>query len=457
MEKLARDVKALEDQLAICTRCGMCQANCPIYAKTRQESDVSRGKLALIKGLIDQVFDDAKGVNQRINRCLLCGSCSYKCPSNVDTVQIILKARSIINQYLGLSLAKKIIFKNLLANPRTFNRLMEAAAPFQKLAFKQEKNSQGTSCARIASPLLRHRHMVPLSNTPFSSQINEMDFREKGKGLRVAFFTGCLIDKVFPNIAHSVMDVLTHFKARVFIPENQGCCGIPALASGDMKTFKKLLAFHVNLFSARDFDYLVTACATCSSTIINLWPTLLQGQGINDPGIGKLLEKAAVIAEKTVDISWLMAKRFDISSPFKEKPYPQETGLKETDTKEISPKEISPQETITYHDPCHLKKSLGVFEEPRQVIKACGKNLVEMAAPDQCCGMGGSFNLDHYDLSALIGEDKALDIMDTGCSTVATSCPACIMQISDMLARQNSRIRVKHPVEIYGEQLKNRE
>jgi len=442
MERLAMDVKNLEEQLDICTRCGMCQASCPIYAKTRQESDVSRGKIVLIKGLIDQVFDDANGVSQRLNRCLLCGSCSYKCPSNVDTIQIILKTRSIISQYLGLPLAKKFIFKNLLANPKTFNRIMEAAAPFQKLAFKQEKNIQGTSCARIASPLLRHRHMVPLSNTPFSSQLKDMDFREKGKGVKIAFFTGCLIDKVFPQIAHSVVDVLTHFKAQVFIPENQGCCGIPALASGDMKTFKKLLAFHVDLFSARHFDYLVTACATCSSTIIKLWPTILQGQGTKDPGLRELLEKAAAIAEKTVDISWLMAKRFDISSPFKEGP----------DTKKTGSKEI-----ITYHDPCHLRKSLGVFEEPRQVIQACGHTLVEMAAPDQCCGMGGSFNLEHYDLSARIGKDKALDIMDTGCSTVATSCPACIMQISDMLARQDSVIQVKHPVELYDEQLKARE
>ncbi len=431
MEKLALDVKVLEEQLALCTRCGMCQANCPLYAKTRQESDVSRGKLALIGGLIDQMFDDAKGVRARLDRCLLCGSCAHKCPSRVDTQGIILGAKSIITQYLGLPFAKQLIFKNLLANPKIFSRLMSAAAPFQKITFRKEDNFQGTSCARVASPLLRHRHMVPLATTPFGNQIQEMDFRENGKGVTVAFFVGCLVDKVFPEIAHSLVEVLAHFKARILIPKDQGCCGIPALTSGDTKTFEKLLAFHVELFSRQPIDYLVTACATCSSTIIKRWPGLLRGQGGAN---GQLLEKAGLLAEKTVDISWLLAKRFDLSSL---KGEPAGAG-----------------EIITYHDPCHLRKSLGVFEEPRQVIRSCGHNLVEMSSPDQCCGMGGSFNLDHYDLSSRIGKEKALDIMATGCSTVATSCPACMMQISDMLARENARIRVKHPVQIYADHLK---
>ncbi len=431
MEKLARDVKSLEEQLSLCTRCGMCQSNCPLYAQTSQESDVSRGKLTLICGLIDQMFDDAKGVRDRLDRCLLCGSCAHKCPSRVDTVGIILRTRSIIARYLGLPFTKKLIFKNLLSNPSLFNRLMAAAAPFQKIALRKENNFQGTSCARLVSPLLCHRHMVPLAKTPFGNPLQEMDFREKGRGVTVAFFVGCLIDKAFPQITHSLVEVLAHFKARILIPKDQGCCGIPALAAGDTKTFEKLWAFHVDLFSNQPIDYLVTACATCSSTIIKQWPAVLKRKG--GTGHDELLEKAAILAEKTVDISWLLAKRFDLLSPFKGN--------------------LCPKEIITCHDPCHLRKSLGVFDQPRQVIKACGHDLREMSSPDKCCGMGGSFNLDHYDLSSRIGGEKALDIMSTGCSTVATSCPACTMQISDMLAQQNARIRVKHPVQIYAEQL----
>jgi len=114
MQKLVHDVRELEDQLAVCTRCGMCQANCPVFLQTRKEPDVSRGKLVLINGLIDQMFEDPKGVNDRLQRCLLCGSCSYGCPSNVNTVEIFLKTRAIIAQYLGLPFSKKILFKKIL-------------------------------------------------------------------------------------------------------------------------------------------------------------------------------------------------------------------------------------------------------------------------------------------------------------------------------------------------------
>ncbi len=308
---------------------------------------------------------------------------------------------------------------------------MLMVAPFQKFFFKKEENPQGTSCARIASPLLRHRHIVSLKDNAFNKTFSGQDLKIEGKGVKVAFFVGCLIDKAFPNIAHSVIDVLKHFDAQVFIPFNQGCCGIPAIASGDMDTFETLVKTNVNLFLKEEFDYLVTACATCSSSIINLWPSLLKNRLKNKDE--KLLKQIEELSHKTVDISWLMAKRFDLTS--------------------LVSKDEQEKKLITYHDPCHLKKSLGVFDEPRQVILASGNKLIEMVESDTCCGMGGSFNLQYYDISSKIGAKKAKNIIDTKCSIVATSCPACMMQISDMLAKQNQNILVRHPVEIFAEAL----
>ena len=109
----------------------------------------------------------------------------------------------------------------------------------------------------------------------------------------------------------------------------------------------------------------------------------------------------------------------------------------------------APKSIVTYHDPCHLAKSLSVRAEPRQVIRASANyTLTEMIEPDRCCGMGGSFNLYHYDISSQIGDIKRQDIEDTGCHTLATSCPACMMQISDMLSKGKGGIRVKHAIEL---------
>lgn len=427
MQQLARDVERLEKRLDICTRCGVCQGACPLYDVTRNEADVSRGKLALITGLIDGLFKDAKGVKERLDRCLLCGSCAKGCPSGVDTIRIVLEARSIISQYLGLSLKEKTLFKSVLSDPERFNKLAGMAASFQKFLFKEKGNLQGTSCARLASPLLRGRQIVPLAETSFFSRIQQIKFKAKADGVKISVFAGCVIDKVFPSVGLDMVKILDHLGAAVSIPENQACCGIPALSAGDMKTFEHLVETNLDLFSENEPDYLVTACATCTSTIVKLWPAFFSDKSI--------VNRAEKLAERTVDISWLLTRRFGI----KPVGQPEKNGKEKPD--------------VTYHDPCHLKKSLDISKEPRNIIRSAGHRLVEMTDPDACCGMGGSFNFKHYDLSKAIGTKKAENIIKTGCPVVATSCPACMMQLSDMLAGQNAKVLVKHPVELLAEQL----
>jgi glycolate oxidase iron-sulfur subunit len=109
---------------------------------------------------------------------------------------------------------------------------------------------------------------------------------------------------------------------------------------------------------------------------------------------------------------------------------------------------------VTYHDPCHLKKSLGVAAQPRALLKANPDYVLkEMAESDWCCGCGGSFNLQHYETSAAIGKRKMKNIARTQCQVVATGCPACMLQITDMLSQAGMRVKVKHAVEIYAEAL----
>lgn len=446
MNELANLVKELEEQLVICIRCGMCQSVCPLFEQTRKEADVARGKLALLTGLMENMFADPDGVNQRLNKCLLCGSCAANCPSGVNVLEIFIKARAILAEYKGLSPVKKLIFKKMLANPKTFDTLTQWAGLFQNLFIKDDANAQGTSCARLVSPLLDDRHILPMAKTPFHKTLTDLSRKGSAQGsspakglatgpasgLKALFFTGCLIDKIFPNVAHASVRVLTHHGVALTIPEGQGCCGIPALAAGDRETFNKLVDHHLNLFKREKFDVLITACATCTSTIKKLWPSIYK-----NPTSG-VKEQLARLSEKTMDINQFLVDRvrpdfamesFDIS----------ETASKKTG------------EIVTYHDPCHLKKSLGVADQPRKLIRAAGKRLVEMEGSDKCCGMGGSFNVYHYEISASIGNLKQKNIADTGCTTVSTGCPACMMQISDMLAKEKQNIKVCHPMELYAQ------
>jgi glycolate oxidase iron-sulfur subunit len=427
MKELAAQVKELEDQLVICIRCGMCQSVCPLFEQTRKESDVARGKLALLEGLMNNFFSDPDGVNQRLNKCLLCGSCAANCPSGVNAVEIFVKARAILTKYKGLSPVKKLIFKKMLANPSLFNRLTEHLGRFQWIFMKSDNNTQGTSCARLVSPLIEGRHILPVAKVPFHDSGFQPVLAPGRSGLTVVFFIGCIIDKIFPSIAQASMTVFKHHGVGVLCPENQGCCGIPALASGDRQSFDALVEHNLDLLKGLKFDYLLTACATCTSTIKKLWPLLYQGKG---SGTRAFVRE---ISEKTLDINQFLINRLIVEEA------PQKNEEKTA--------------CVTYHDPCHLKKSLGVIEEPRKLIRAAGNRLVEMNGPDKCCGMGGSFNLYYYDISSSIGKRKGESIEDTGCDTVATGCPACMMQLSDMLAKADSEVAVKHPIELYAEHL----
>lgn len=428
MDNLVQLMKQLEDQLVVCMKCGMCQAVCPLYESTGVEADVARGKLALLDGLMKNRFDNPKPVQDRLNKCLLCGSCQASCPSGVNVLDIFIKARAILAGYMGLSPAKKLIFRSLLAHPDRFDNVARWGARFQNLFTKTASDVIGTSCARVISPLLGNRHFKPLAKTPFHKRVPEKNTKGGRSGIRVALYVGCLLDKVYPDIAQNVLEVLDYHGVDVFLPAGQACCGIPAISSGDTDTFSNLVAHNVERFSTHPYDYLVTACATCTSTIKKIWPLMIP----DSSPIRKAVEK---MAARTMDISQFIVEKAG--------------GVA------VSQSMDAQQKSITYHDPCHLKKSLGVDSQPRELIRANGDYcLKEMPGADRCCGMGGSFNLQYYDISSNIGNLKAENITSTGCSTVASGCPACMMQISDMLSKAGKKIEVRHTVEIYAESLK---
>lgn len=432
MKKLAVSfIEELDRYVATCSKCGMCQAVCPIFKQTGKETDVARGKLALLQTVIQQnAFIEPEAVHERLNFCLLCGSCKANCPSGVNVMEIFIKARAMLTEYKGHALVKKILFKKMSENPSSFDKLTQWLSHLQTLLTQDEENPQETFRFKFLSPLISHRHFIPLVKEPFHTKL-ELSGTKPGrykKGITAAFFTGCIIDRIFPRIAFSTIEVLKYHGIEVIIPSEQRCCGMPMLASGDLKTFSFLVESNLQSFKKASFDVLVTACATCTNTIKNFWPSMCSDIPT------KLKEMLNHLAEKTMDINQFLVQK--------------------TELKKISSFGNN-NEIVTYHDPCHLKKSLNITEEPREIIRASGKTIAEMKDSDKCCGMGGTFNLLHYNVSRAIGEIKAENIKKTQCVTVATGCPACMIQISDMLARAKSPVKIKHTIELYADELRN--
>ena len=425
MKKLAGLVRELEDQLSACTRCGMCQAVCPLYRETAQESSVARGKLAILGGLMEEAFKEPRRSLEQISRCLLCGACEANCPSGVRVLDTFLKARAILVEYLGMPRAKRVVFRRLLAQPERFNRVLSWGARVQGLFLKPANELLGTSCARFTSPLA-NRHFKALAAVPFHRQPRE---KARHSGIKAAFFYGCLIDKVYPEIGQAVLKSLIHFQVDVFLPEGQGCCGIPALSAGDRQTFNQLVVYNLDRLAGQPVDFLVTACPTCAATIKKIWPVMAQDLDADQQ------DRVRDWAKKTVDITDFLVRQM---------------GVKLEVLRETS--EIKPG--ITYHDPCHLRKSLGVTQPPRAMLQGDTRfRFKELAEADACCGCGGSFTLDYYELSSAVGARKRAAILQSGAEVVATACPACMLQITDLLSKGGDSVRVKHVIELFAERL----
>lgn len=416
----------LDDMLVSCMRCGFCMAVCPVFGATMREADVTRGKIALLENLAKQMTTDVNAVNEKLNRCLLCGSCQANCPSGVKIMDIFLRARAIVTAYKGLSPIKKAIFRGMLVRPGLFNALMGISSTFQGLFLRKASESIGTARAPMLKPVIGDRHFPRLARQTFHSRVDSLDSPAGASGLRVAFFPGCVSDKMFPGVAQATVKVLEKHGVGIFMPSGQSCCGIPALASGDRKSYDQLLRQNLKLFAGGNYDYLVTPCGTCTSTIKEFWPKLTEDYSQEER------DRIAEISRKTMDISQFLVDVLKVELP-------EQT----TDGKKV-----------TYHDSCHLNRSLGVNSQPRALLKSLpGYKFVEMPEADRCCGSGGSFTLTNYELSKKIGGRKRDNIIAVNPDVVSAGCPACMMQLMDMLSQNGDEIPVKHVIELYADTL----
>ncbi len=422
LSKLAARARELETLTSVCKKCGICQSVCPLFPHTGLERDIARGKIAVLEGVMTDVVKNADAVMKRLDRCLLCGACADVCPNGVDTMAIFIRARALLTEYRGLSPVKKLIFRQLLARPDLFDGVIKMAAGIQHLFIKKGETDTVRPRA-VTSPMISGRHIIPLADMPFHSRQKPRDNHTPKTRGPILFFTGCLIDKFFPSVAEASVAAMEHHGFTPVVPKGQGCCGIPALSSGDMIGFTKLVRYHMALFSTRSFDRVVTACATCAFTIKKIWPSMIAP---TDPLAASIRE----LAEKTTDITDLIAGVMD---------------------EQQQPATLPDAIPVTYHDPCHLKKSLGIHTEPRRLIETAPEyKLVEMEEADKCCGMGGGFGIKYADLSRALGMEKQTHIADTGCRIAATTCPACMIQIADMLSETGrADIAVRHPIELY--------
>jgi len=414
----------LSSEIDKCVRCGTCRSTCPTFKVIGRETSCARGRVTLIAEYMNGRLGLTDTYLRHLKECTLCGACKSKCPNGVDTVAIFAAARRDATEKQGVPFAASVIFKNLLASGGLLSLGVKLAARLQGLVFKDASAGLGL-LSRFSLPLVGAGRLVPpLASTQFLDlpEVKAAVRADKG-GPRVAFYAGCGINYLMPDVGLKSLEAVRRAGGAPFVPQGQACCGMPAWAMGDIPTAKSMAIKNLEAFEAVDADFIVTSCATCGHGLKILMTDLLS----DSPELAARAEK---IASKVRDISELLIKElgYKAKAPGGEK------------------------RVVTYHDPCHLGRAQGLREEPRELAKmGPGVVLKEMKNPCLCCGLGGGLMYNDYGLSMEIAAKKAENIRNSGASIVATACPGCIVQLRDGLHRFGVDAKVCHVVELLTE------
>ena len=420
---IVEPLKRVEHELKKCVKCGACRASCPAFAAFQREPAVARGKVALAQHLLkgDIELDDQTYL--AMSKCLLCGSCVEKCPNEVPTDEIVITAREALAKQRGLTTFHQAVGR-VIRNRRLMNLGALAGAILGPLFFRKVPATSGLRL-RFPLPFIGNkRHIPQLARKPFLDRHPEVIPGEPGKP-RIVFFVGCMTNFVYTEVGEAALALFRHLGCTVIIPKKQQCCGLPGMSGGDLATVRELAEKNLAALEQYEADYIMTACATCGGALHKFYPAIV---GRKHP---ELAARLKAIADKTVDAAQLLQKLGL---------HPEETGAGQA-------------LKITYHDPCHLR-TRGITKQPRELLQGTpGVELAEMEGADKCCGLGGTFNVYHYDTSLQINAGKSAAILKTGAEAVVTGCPGCMMQLSDGLKQQGARTRVLHTLEVLARRL----
>jgi glycolate oxidase iron-sulfur subunit len=416
-----KEMTEVQEEARRCVKCGNCLAQCPVYLETLEEPLAARGKMALVESLKEGDPEYTKRYYQILSQCLLCGTCTENCPNGVCGDEIIRDARALLVKEKGLTLSKKAIFKYFLDTDRLMPLVLKGAASLQHLFLEKIPEESGLRL-RFPMPFIDSKRFIPpIAQDPFLD-IHSGWVRAEKETMRVGLFVGCVSNYLFPRISQATLDLFVGNGISVYIPKEQKCCGLPAFGSGDEDTPRSIARRNIEAFAEENLDQVVAHCASCAAMLKLDYPLLF---GEDDP----FRAKALAFSEKVSDASRLLAQIPDLKRKGNS---PGNKVLR-----------------VTYHDPCHLRRKLGIFKEPRDLLQSTpGLEYVEMRDANRCCGQGGSFNVANYDLSLKILDRKTSAIEDSGADIVTTTCSGCLLQLMDGIHQAGLKKEVHHLVEM---------
>ena len=396
-----------EEILRACVHCGFCTATCPTYALLGDELDSPRGRIYLIKDMLENDRPASERVVKHVDRCLSCLSCMTTCPSGVNYMHLVDHARAHIEETYKRSLLDRTA-RNMLAFVMPYPRRFRVLVRFAVIA-------------KLISPLLpsRLRAMLALApSTPMSGRlINGRNVwpADGAQKKRVLLMQGCVQQVLASRINDATIRLLTRLGCEVVIADGSGCCG--GLTHHLGKKSLALDAVRANVrswmqeHSAEPVDAIVINASGCGTTV--------KEYGFMLRNDAELAEAAQTVSALTRDISELL----------------DETGLPEVSR----PKKMN----VTYHSACSLQHGQKVTIAPKTLLAAAGFNVTEPRESHLCCGSAGTYNMLQPEIASQLRDRKAENIARSAPDLVATGNLGCMMQLQDAV-----EVPVVHTVEL---------
>ncbi len=418
------------EELQGCIRCGRCLPVCPTYQQTQLEMFSPRGRLSLLRAVEDGKLEITSGVEQHLYHCLDCRACNTVCPPGVQIGELILRGRVAAEEKHPRPWVLRFLLRNVLIGARR----AEVLSPPLRLAqaFRLDRLS-AFAFGKLPGIGPKIRDLVSFSPPLGKPLRRELDLVTPARGEKrhcVAFFLGCMMNVVMPDVSRATIRVLSRAGCEVITPGSQMCCGAPQDDQAMLDLSREMARHNIALFEnlPEGIEAIVTDCAGCSAALKEYAEWLH-----DDPAWS---ERARKFSARVRDITeWLDAI------------WPSGLGLRHTPV------------CATYHDPCHLANVQGVRQPPRNLLaRIRGLVVVPLgdSFPVRCCGSAGVYNITHTHMATDLLDRKMNEVAATGAELLVSANPGCLMQLDWGKRRTQSRIRIQHIVQVLDESLEGK-
>ncbi len=415
-----------------CVHCGLCTSACPTYLETGDENDSPRGRIYLMRAVVDGKLELTDRVERHLQLCLDCRSCETACPSGVQYGRLIepfrvdMDKRKLRETGAKPGLFQRWILHGLFPYP---NRLKWALAPVRLMqTLRIDRVVDALRLPKLLPGKLRRMYEQLPRLQPRGERLPTVLPAKGERRARVGLFTGCVAEAMFGQTNRATARVLQENGCEVVIPPTQNCCGAIHYHSGAELPAIEFARRNAEAFLAEDLDAVVINVAGCGAMLKDYGHIAEEIEGVDEA----TRETLSRFAGQVKDISEFLA-----------------------DLGPIAPTGEIPLRAV-YHDACHLCHAQQIRTQPRMLLSLIpGLELVPLAESEVCCGAAGSYNLTEPEMADRLGERKLNNILATDPEAIITGNAGCSLQIQATLRKHGRRLPVFHPMDLLDMSYRN--